>query len=371
VNSGSAYLSAVRTHKATRGIVSGSAVPYTGKITKVMTDDETCDQTAGDLKLMKGRATVLINGLLAAKETSPGVISGAITIGGLTYTSAGTINNDTGTFTVTITSSGAVLGSTNNVHVEAVMDFERDGSLISNIDTYAETYTILANPWRGFAQSSIDSQTQLSNELGIDPIAQSMIAISNQAENERHYKALWYIKQLAVQNSDTFDFDWPTRSAQLNAAQIFNDMQTVVGELSQQMAIDTLMSGIKYWYVGKKMAAIIQGLPRSIFEPSGLSNRPGVFRLGKLFGVYEVYYTPRHATESGSDSKILFVSDAYEASRSPIVFGDAVARIIKPLGLAADLKGGYACYERNFLVPNPHRPSSLGCAALDVSNLIN
>ncbi|KJV08034.1 hypothetical protein VZ94_01080, partial [Methylocucumis oryzae] len=41
VNSGSAYLSAVRTHKATRGIVSGSAVPYTGKITKVMTDDET------------------------------------------------------------------------------------------------------------------------------------------------------------------------------------------------------------------------------------------------------------------------------------------------------------------------------------------
>jgi hypothetical protein len=369
-NSGDVFFSSARIDKGLRGTPSSLTVDYTGKLTKVQTDRDNCDEAAGDLKLLRNRAIVYVNGQPVAKEVTPGVISGSITIGAITYAISGVINNDTGVYTVTtVASATAPLGSTVPVHIKGFIDYERDSSITPSVITHADTYLLYANPWRAFVQTTPDASSQMSNELGIDPASQSMVAVSNQFANERHYSALSMLKKLAVQNSDTFNFDWTTRSAQLNAVQIFNDILPGVGRASQKMAIDTLSYGIKYWYVGIRLAALIQGLPNTIFEPSGITPRPGVYRLGRLFGQYEVYYTPKIVTETTTSSKILFIGQALESARAPVVFGDSVAPIIQPLAVGTDMKTGYYRYERNFTEVNPHLPSSLGCAELDVTSL--
>ncbi|MDD5272130.1 MAG: hypothetical protein PHU14_05365 [Methylovulum sp.] len=371
-NSGDVFLSSSRTHTGTRGTPSGLAVDYTGKLTKVQNDRAHCDAAAGDLKLMKNRALVYINGQVAAKEVTAGIINGSIVIGAITYSVAGVINNDTGVFTVTVTASDtAPLGAAVPLMVKGFIDYERDASITPSVSTSADTYLLYAKPWRAFVQTTPDADSQMANELGIDPASQSMVAIGNQLANERHYDALFMAAQLASQNADSFLFDWTDRNRQMNAAQIFNDMLPAVGRASQKMANDTMSYGIKYWYVGVRLAALIQGLPSTIFEPSGLAARPGVYRLGRLFGLYEVYYCPKAdiISETSNSSKILFIGQALESARAPIVFGDAVAPIIKPLGINTDMKSGFFRYERNFTEVNPHTPSSLGCAQLDVTDL--
>jgi len=372
-NSGDVFMSAERVHTGTRGTPSGLAVAYTGKLTKKQLTRATCDQAAGDLKLLKTRAVAYVNGQRAAVERDPGVISGSITIGSVTHTLAGTINNDTGNFSITVTaSSGAPLGAALPVLVKSYIDFERDASVTPSIITHAEPYIIHANEYRGFVSVTPGAKTQMSNELGIDPTTQSMVTMQNHTVNERHYNALFWLSQLSRQNADTFSFDWNERKLQMNVASIFNDMQVPINELSQQMVLDTFSYGIKYGYVTRKMAGLISGLPMTIFEPSGIAPRPGVYRVGRLFGVIDIYYCPKVdiIAETSTASTMLFIGGAMEAARCPVVFGDAVAPIIQPLGIGSDMKSGFTMYSRNFTEVNPHIPSSKGCARLDVTNLI-
>jgi uncharacterized Zn-binding protein involved in type VI secretion len=375
-NSGDIYFSSYRVHTGTRGTPSGNAVTYTGKITRRQTDRLTCDQSADPLPLLKGRAIVYINGQPAAAEVSPGVISGSITVGSVTYTQSGTITNSTGAFNVTVTaSSGGALGASVPVTVQGVIDYENNDALLPpSLNTHIDTFTILANPWRGVVQVSPDAATQMANELGIDPASQSMVAMGNQVGNERHYTALSMAGQLAQQNTDTFDFDWTDRKLQLNAAMIFNDMALPINRLSQQMALDTMSYGIKYWYVGIRVAALLMALASGgsgLFVPSGLAPRPGIYRLGTLMGIYEVYYCPKKdiVVEDPTTANILFIGQALEAARAPIVYGDAVAPIIKALGVLQNMKQGFWRYERNFTAVNPHAPSSKGCASLQITDL--
>lgn len=366
--SGDTYVSSSRINKSMPVVDTGAV---TGKLTTIQTTDETCDAGAAAVKLLRGRSLVYVNGVLAAKEVdstgsgnSP--VSGNITIAGTNYVIGGTINTDTGVYALTTTPKMPV---TIPVVVEGFIDYERAPELTPSIITAVNTYKLHAKPWRVTTHQTIDSRTQMANELGLDPYSESVIAIQAQFANERHYEVLAKARRLAANNQVDYDFEWAARSPQMNRAMLWIDFGHVLAAASQQMALDTMNHGITHLYVGKNVAAQFMSLPREIFEPSGVAERPGIFRIGRLFGRFEVYYTPKGITESDTASQILCVGRATDVTRNPFILGDAVPPTVIPLSVGADLKQGAGFYARNFTAVNPHGPSSLGCALINITNL--
>lgn len=251
------------------------------------------------------------------------------------------------------------------------MDYETAPALIPVVGVRAETYALFANPWRTKVELGIDAKGQLANELGLDGNSEALIASRNQMAMERHYQALRMVAALGLNNKHTFDFEWSRRSEQMNRAQIFQDLQAKFYAADQQMANLTMDHGITHGYVGSTLAGVLTSLPRDMFEPSGVSARPGIYRLGKLFGKYDMYYDPKVAQQSadGSTAQIVCAGRSSQVARNPIILGDAVAPTFLDLNMQDDLKTRSAIYARDFTEVNPHEPSALGCALIEVTNL--
>lgn len=372
VSSGGRYISTSREHQCvieeTTGTPTGN---ITGKITAVQDTDNTCDPAAASVPLLKGRAIVYVNGLVSAAESpqNPGNIGGKVEIAGTTHNLSGTIDNATGAIAL-VANPPVPLGT--EVVVEAFIDYEQDDKLTPRVITEVETFTLFANPYRVITAQSIDSRTQMTNELGLDPYSEGVIAIQGQFANERHYEVLRKAKRMSVRNQATFDFKWANRGDMRSRSDVWRDLSAVLGKLSQQMANDTMNHGITHLYVKDFIAAQMVGLPADIWQPSGVWERPGIYRLGRLFGKYDVYYSPKVVEEQadGSSGEILCVGQATDVTRNPFVLGDAVAPMVVPLSMNSDLKQGAAFYARNFTSVNPHKPSALACARINVINMI-
>ena len=369
ITSGNRYASAKRVHKCA---VDGAGA-FTGKITVKQTDEITCDAAAAVPPLLRGRSIVKVNGVPVAREVSQSgtgnsAISGSVTIGATTYLIAGSINTDTGVIAGTTTPA---IPNTTPVVVEAVIDYERNPALVPSIITNVDVYSLYASPWRVNTFASIDGRTQMSNELNLDPYSESVITIQAQYANERHYNVIYDAKQLAAQNTVAYNFEWAARSAQMNRSAIWLDFALPLGVASQNMAINTMNHGITHLYVGKNIAAQWAALPPELFQSSGISERPGIYRVGRLFGKYEVYYTPKGVTEAadGSTAEILCIGRATDVTRNPFVLGDAYSPVVMPLAVGADLNQGAGFYARNFTEVNPHIPSALGCALITLTGL--
>lgn len=367
VESGEAYISSSRVHTS-KPDASGAV---TGKITKIQATADTCDSTAGDLKILRGRTIVYINGLIAAQEgvssgsgNSP--ISGSIDISGTVYTITGNINTDTGAYSL---STSPALPATVPVTVEAFIDFERDPDLTPTIISAVDVYSLFAKSWRVTTHQTIDTRTQMSSELGLDPYSESVIAIQSQFANERHYEALRKGMRLAVNNLGSFDFQQAISHQDCAQAEAWRDLAAPLAQLSQTMAEKTIDHGITHLYIGKKVMGMLAGLPSSVFQPSGLAPRPTIFRVGRLFNQYDVYYTPKVVSETTTTAQILCVGRATNVTRNPIVLGDAVAPTVLPLAINRDLRQGAGFYARNFTSVNPHTPSAMGFGLIEVTNL--
>lgn len=368
VDSGNTYISSSRVHTSTPAAADGAV---TGKITKQQATEDTCDPAAGDLKLLRGRTIVYVDGRVAAREVdsagsgnSP--ISGTINVGGTSYAIGGTINTDTGAYALTTTPK---LPETVPVVVEGFIDFERAPELTPSIISAVNTFSLYAKPWRVTTHQTIDSRTQMANELGLDPYSESVIAIQAQFANERHYDVLRKGRRLAALNTAQFDFGAAAQHQDSGRAAVWQDFSYPLGVVSQKMAEDTMNHGVTHLYVGKRVAAQYLGLPSTIFQPSGIAPRPGIFRLGRLFGMYDVYYTPKGLNETQTSAQILAVGRATDVTRNPVVLGDAVPPTVVPLAVNADLRQGAGFYARNFTAVNPHDPSSRGFAMIEVVNM--
>lgn len=371
-HSGDAYISSSRMHTC---VIDGSGA-ISGKITAIQDTAETCAPDGAVTVLLRGCSIVYVNGQVAAREvdnTGSGnsAVSGSIKVANVTYAIAGVINTDTGVIALTTTPP---MPTSIPVLVEAFIDFERNPSLTPKIITSVNVFKLRANPWRVFTQQTIDSRTQMANELGLDPYSESVFGIQQQFANERHYKVLGMAMRLAQNNVETYDFGWAAGSlAQKTRAMIFQDFATPLGAVDQQMAIDTMNHGITHLYVGKFVAAMMLSMPSNQFVPSGIAARAGIYRVGKLFGRFDVYYAPKIVPESIVDghqaASVLCIGRATDVTRNPFVLGDAVAPSVIPLAVNADLKTGAGFYARNFTCVNPHAPSSLGCALINITNL--
>jgi len=367
--SGASYISSARVH-ATTNLLGA----HTGQLTSKQATNETCAAVGGAVvavPLLRGRSVVYVNGQVVAQEVSAAgagasTVSGSVTIAGVTSQIGGTINTDTGVIALTSTPA---LANTVPVVVEGFVDYEKTPALTPTIISVADSYKLHAKPWRVTSTQTIDSRTQMTNELGVDPYQQGIMQIQSQFAMERYYEALWKAKRIAVNNTATFDFNWAALGTYKTRSHIWQDFGSILGAVSQQMAIDTLGFGVKFLYVGKYVASQLLSLPRDLFVPSGVDNQAGVYRLGTLFGSFEVYYTPRVVTDSPTASQILCIGKAPEIARNPFVLGDAVPPMVIPLTVGADLRQGTGFFARNFTEVNPHAPSAKGAAIIDVINM--
>lgn len=370
--SGETFISSAREHRCEIVLDAGTPTgAITGKLTAVQATPETCDPSAAAIKLQRGRSVVYVNGMVAAREvsssgTGPSAVSGQISIGGTQHQISGTVNPDNGAIALTATPA---LPATNVVIVEGFVDYERAPELTPSIITAVETFSLFAKPYRVVTTQTIDSRTQMSNELGLDPYSEGVIAIQAQVANERHYETLRKAVRLGSQNTDTFDFAWSTAGDFKVRADVWRDFGSVLHKLSQRMALLTMNHGITHLYVGEAVMAQLVSLPNDIWEPSGVVERPGIYRLGRLFGRYDVYYTPRGITETESSAQVLCIGRATDVTRNPFVLGDAVPATVMPLAMQSDMKTGAAYYARNFTEVNPHAPSAMGCALINITNL--
>lgn len=364
---GSPYLSAERRVTLTLDTERDAA---TGKITKTVGGNE-------DVTVLRGRTLIFVNGFQAAAEAhnnnsavanSP--ISGSIKIGATEHVITGTITVATGAIALAINPALPV-GSV--VQAEGFIDYEKQPELAPELITQVDTFQLFATPWRATARQTIDSRTQTNNELGLDLQSENLIAIRNQFAAERHYAGLNKLWALSANNSATFDFDWTSQKVDKSRAEIWQDLTAVLGVSDQTMAEDTMDTGITHLYVMKKAAAQIMSLPRDIFEPSGLVARPSIFRIGRLFGRFEVYYVPDGKvvgmSETSTATTILAVGRSLQVARCPIVMGDAVAPTYLPLAMGQDMRYGNAFYARNFTSVNPHQPSAKAAARIVITNL--
>lgn len=333
-----------------------------------------CDPNANAVPVLRHRTLVYVNGTVAAMEPVNGgsdssPLSGSITIGGTTHTIAGSVVPKDGL--LSITSITPALPAGTEVFAQGFVDYERSPGLIPSVVVRADTFDLFANPWRVMTKIGIDSSTQLRNELGLDGNSEALLAIRTQMSMERHYQCLRYVDSLSRNISAEHDFGFTIERAQKVRAEMWLDFASTLGHVDQRMAEKTMDHGITHLYVGAFIAAQLQALPREIFEPSGMSARPSIYRVGRLFGKYEVYYSPKIVKESAdlSESTILAVGRSSQAARCPVVLGDAVAPTFLPLALNADFQTASGMYARDFTNVNPHGPSAAGCARIRVYNL--
>lgn len=354
--------------------ISGTA-PFTGKFTSTnLTSAKGYTDPAGTgVPVLRGRTRVYVNGKVAGQDAFQGnaasnPISGSVVLDGVTYTTSGTVTVATGAVSV---SFSPALPAGSLATVQGFVDYETAPALIPVVGVRADTFSLFANPWRVMTKLGIDSKGQLNNELGLDGNSEALIATRNQMSMERHYQALRMVGALGLNNKHEFDFEWAARSQQMNRAQIFQDLQAKFFTADQRMANLTMDHGITHCYVGAVMAGILTSLPRDIFEPSGVSARPGIYRLGRLFGKYDFYYSPKdvYEAEDGSEAQIVCAGRSSQVARNPIILGDAIAPTFLDLNMQDDLKTRSAIYARDFTEVNPHEPSALGCALITVKNL--
>lgn len=365
-HSGDRFISSARDHVLTHGV----AGALSGKITAIQKTPDTCDPAGTVAKLVRGATIIYVNGLKAAQEVSSksinSPIAGSVVIADVTHAISGSVNTDTGEITLAV---APALPTTVEVLAEAFIDYERQESLTPTIITGVETFDLFANSWRALTSQSIDSRTQMSNELGLDSYSEGVIAIQAQFANERHYDVLRKARRVAVCNRETFNFNWTGAGDFKVRSDIWRDFSSVLGAVSQKMALLTMNHGVTHLYVGEKVAAQMQGLPADIWQASGITARPGIYRVGRLFGKYDVYYTPRGVNEEAEGAEILCVGQATDVTRNAFILGDAVAPTVIPLATNSDLKTGAGYYARNFTAVNPHKHSAQGAALITVTNL--
>lgn len=352
------------------------AVPYNSKFTQtnLTADPGFCDAAGTGVPVLRGRTVLYVNGVVAGTDSSSGgaansPISCSITIGGNAYAIAGYVTVATGAIQLTTVTPDFVAGT--EVVAQSFVDYEAAPALIPNVIVRADVYDILANPWRVKTGISVDASTQIRNELGLDGNSEALMAIRTQMSMERHYQAMGLAWRLGWNNQVSYDFQYSTQILQKTRAQIWQDFASVIANADQKMANDTMDHGITHLYVPSFVAAQMQSLPNDLFVSSGIAARPSIYRVGRLFGKYEVYYSPKVVSQSTnlSTSTILAVGRSSQVARCPIVLGDAVSPTFLPLAMGFDLVASSAMYARDFTVTNPHLPSALGCARINITNL--
>ncbi|MEN9868838.1 MAG: hypothetical protein RL748_4428 [Pseudomonadota bacterium] len=366
INGGKSYLSAARQMAL--------LAPNEAKIYQFTFRRATGDAASPPVSLLRGRTVVFVGGRRAITEVSNGQsnaanvpINGIVRLNGTDYTLTGIIKPASGEVTIT---PNPALPQNTQVLVNAFIDYESENDS-PEIAVRTSTFSVFASPFRMSYSATPEARSQLALELGIDANSEASLVMRGQYAMERHYEALKLCLILASGNTLTYDCAFSQQYQQKTRAQIWQDFATPLNLVGQRMAEETGDHGITHLYVGKLIRAQLMSLPPELFIPSGLTERASIYRIGRLNGRYEVYYTPRHLAEAddGSSAEVLCIGRSDQVARNPIIFGDASPLMVEPLGVTKNAKSGNVGNARSITSDNPHPPSASGCALITVINI--
>lgn len=329
------------------------------------------------LNILRGRTMVMVDGVTVATETrvsngsGPNTMAGQVEVAGVSHAIAGSANSDTGDITFTFTPA---LPAGLMVSVCFYVDYERRPELAPTIGFEAEMFPMFAHPSRGLTTITPDAVSQFSQEAGLDAHGQMQLALRNQMAAERFYRANQKMSNLSRPYQAQWDYDFTAQIAQKDYAQLWFNLAPILALESQKMAERTIDHGIDTLFMTGRLSALCRGLPSTIWQSSGIVNRPGVYRMGKLFNEYDVYYVPpgKGIVEAadGSSSEILCMGRGSSVARNPLVYADPVPAMLIPLATGNDLNTRSGFYCRSLTEVNPHRPSAVGAAKISVINML-
>lgn len=129
----------------------------------------------------------------------------------------------------------------------------------------------------------------------------------------------------------------------------------------QSMVERTQGFGISVLYVGSKGKAEITALPPALFTPSGTPSRAGIYRIGKLYGMFDVYFDPTRTVKETADAiEILAIGRSDQVARNPMIFGDVAGATVMPLGTNNDQeREGYGYFQALATRVNPRKQTVL------------
>lgn len=323
--------------------------------------------------LLRSRTEIIVNGLPAAREiretgnygSGNNAVAGQVTIGATSYSIGGTVNSDTGAMSITSTPAlpaGVV------VEALAYIDYEKAPQLAPIVGVDVAIFPLFARASRGLVKTSMDAMTQMQAEMNIDPRGQALLALRKQAAIETHKRAFKKMLRIGANQSAIWNFNFAVQTVQKDISQMWLNFQPILVGLSQVMANSTVDHGIDTLYVTGELSARIQGLPSTMWQASGVTARPGCYRLGTLFGMYSVYYAPPNwgLVDTGITSQVMCIGKGSQVGRNPYIIGDAVPAIFLPLAMNSDLVQADGYYTRGFGAVNPHLPSAQAAALVNV-----
>lgn len=378
LSGGNPYITTDRLHTLT----SSDKTTYTGKITSVMTDFEHCEQSAKVVPLYAGRTQILVNGLVVAttakSNSDTEMVSTAVKIGETEYSFTATVKIKTGEVSVKFTSA---VPENTAVAARGYLDVE-DGAfsdVTPSVKTMAKKFTLFAKNYRSKVVVTPEAALQFNTEMGIDPAVEGTMTLRSQFAQEHLYKILNEATTIAKYHHATeFDFDWDEAGKRKSQEEIAKILISKIDMVSQEMANRNGSHGISHIYVDDRIRTILSALGADYFESSNLSARPGSYRLGRLAGMYEVYYTPKglgKPTESGAKKggrMLLIGANAAQPAFNPFIFGEIGApKITKIDSTALSPDGGYWITGKNFAEQNPVPEYATSVALLDVLDTPN
>lgn len=322
--------------------------------------------------LIRNRTSIIVDGFPVAFEqannsgTATSLLSGQFKVGATPYVITGSVNVDTGAGTLVF---NPALPTGVSVEAQGFIDFERNPALAPNIGTIAQSFSLYCAPTRLIMQATPDSRSSTQSELGADRLTIAVQAARTQLANERYISALNKVYKLAKNTAREYDFNAAEQLLQKTRAQGWRDFGSFVAAVDQDVANQTMEFGLSFMFVGAHGMSQFLSMDSTDFVPSGVDAKPGIWRVGRYKGKYDVYYTPYVVQENGLDIEILCIGRSPQVARNPIVFSDAVSPTLIPLAVNADLKTGAALFSRQLTEVNPHKQSALGCALITVKNV--
>jgi hypothetical protein len=156
---------------------------------------------------------------------------------------------------------------------------------------------------------------------------------------------------------------------QRTRADIWSDAIFPIAAADADMVERTQGFGISVLYVGKRGKSDIMSLPSTLFTPSGLPSSNGIYRLGKLYGMWDVYYDAGVVIQETENAiELLAIGRSDQIARNPMVFGDVAGATVIPLAAGNPQEEGYGYFQALATRVNPHQDSARGAALIQLTS---
>lgn len=318
---------------------------------------------------------VFVNGLPAggvpvntssSNATAP--IVGSVVLNGTTHNVTGTLTTATGDVTLKFDPK---LPTGSTVHVSGILNYEHPDmkGKRPRFQASARSYDFRATFTSGLYQVSQEAKAQFSAEVRLDPASEAMLAMRQQANAERHRTALNYMYRIGKNFIITANMNAQARQDERSRASMWSDLLFALTAADQNMIERTNAFGIGVIYVGGKGRAELEALPENLFQKAGSPSRPGIYRIGRLFNRYEVYYAPNLVNENATSIEMLAIGRSEQTGLNPLIIGDVVAPTFVYLGNTPDLLEGAGYFQAGALRVNPHAQAATGAAIIAITGL--